>query len=299
MRLVPVAGGCRRGSPGVRGGACDRVPHPRRERHDPRLSARRPDRRPGPARRPRLDHRGAAGERQHAERPGVRRAATRRSAGTPPSPRCSRFARPSPTPLDDLPGGPQRGRRYVEARLEAGDVVTVVGTALPFGHLADPDGADRHGPARRPAARPRRSRGGDEHRRGARGRDPHDARGCLGQRRDPGVRHRATGARAGAGRRRGGADARPRTRRPRRWSGRWDLEPDLLVVAAAPDAPLLIAGGAPDEVVAREEGRFLVGLLGAVLAIGSAIVGAAVLAIAVTPCGSVRRRTASRMMAAS
>ena len=39
----------------------------------------------------------------------------------------------------------------------------------------------------------------------------------------------------------------------------WDLEPDLLVVAAAPDAPLLIAGGAPEEVVAREEGRFLVG----------------------------------------
>ncbi len=59
----------------------------------------------------------------------------------------------------------------------------------------------------------------------------------------------------------------------------WDLEPDLLVVAAVPDAPLLIAGGAPEEVVAREEGRFLVGLLGAVLAIGSAIAGAVVLAI--------------------
>ena len=59
----------------------------------------------------------------------------------------------------------------------------------------------------------------------------------------------------------------------------WDLKPDLLVIAAAPDAPLLIAGGAPDEVVAREEGRFLVGLLGAVLAIGSAIL----LAFALTP----------------
>ena len=59
----------------------------------------------------------------------------------------------------------------------------------------------------------------------------------------------------------------------------WDLEPDLLVIAAAPDAPLLIAGGAPEEVVAREHGRFLVGLLGAVLAIGSAVAGAVVLAV--------------------
>jgi uracil-DNA glycosylase len=54
----------------------------------------------------------------------------------------------------------------------------------------------------------------------------------------------------------------------------WDLEPDLLVVAAGPDAPLLIVAGAPEAVVAREEGRFLIGLLGAVLAIGSALVGA-------------------------
>ena len=34
-------------------------------------------------------------------------------------------------------------RRYREARLEPGDLVTIVGTALPFGHLRDPDGADR------------------------------------------------------------------------------------------------------------------------------------------------------------
>ena len=44
------------------------------------------------------------------------------------------------------PGGfdAERDRaRYREARLEPGDVVTVVGTAQPFGHLADPGGADR------------------------------------------------------------------------------------------------------------------------------------------------------------
>ena len=58
----------------------------------------------------------------------------------------------------------------------------------------------------------------------------------------------------------------------------WDLEPDLLVLAAAEDAPMLVATGAPGDVVAREEGRFLLGLLGAVLAIGAAIAGAVVLA---------------------
>ncbi len=41
--------------------------------------------------------------------------------------------------------GMKRGiaRRYEEARLEPGDVVTVLGTALPFGHLTDPAGHDR------------------------------------------------------------------------------------------------------------------------------------------------------------
>jgi hypothetical protein len=42
--------------------------------------------------------------------------------------------------------GPARtiaNRRYREARLEPGDLVTIIGTALPFGHLEDPDGADR------------------------------------------------------------------------------------------------------------------------------------------------------------
>jgi hypothetical protein len=40
---------------------------------------------------------------------------------------------------------------------------------------------------------------------------------------------------------------------------------------------MLVATGAPGDVVAREEGRFLLGLLGAVLAIGAAIAGAIVL----------------------
>jgi hypothetical protein len=54
----------------------------------------------------------------------------------------------------------------------------------------------------------------------------------------------------------------------------FDLEPDLLVLAAGPDAPLAIGPGTPADAVAREQGRFLLGLLGAVIAIGSAILGA-------------------------
>jgi hypothetical protein len=54
----------------------------------------------------------------------------------------------------------------------------------------------------------------------------------------------------------------------------FDLEPDLLVLAVGPDTPLAIGIGTPGEAVAREQGRFLLGLLGAVLAIGSAIVAA-------------------------
>jgi hypothetical protein len=49
------------------------------------------------------------------------------------------------------------------------------------------------------------------------------------------------------------------------------------VIAAAEGSPLLIVEGAPEAAVAREQGRFLVGLLGALLAIVSAIVGAIIL----------------------
>ena len=51
----------------------------------------------------------------------------------------------------------------------------------------------------------------------------------------------------------------------------FDIPPEALVVAAAPDANLLVSLGAPGTVIAREETRFLVGLLGAILAIASAV----------------------------
>ena len=185
---------------------------------------------------------------------------------------------PEPDTLDELPGETQRGRRYVEARLEAGDVVTVVGTALPFGHLADPDGADhldRIGDPLLGLDDPEVAMNIAEARAAGILTTPEDAWGnaaipgfgigrpVRAPELDDGVATAMLATEAEAA-------AMQRT---------WDLQPDLLVVAAMPDSPLLIAGGAPDEVVAREEGRFLIGLLGAVLAIGSAVVGAVVLAM--------------------
>ena len=48
-------------------------------------------------------------------------------------------------------------------------------------------------------------------------------------------------------------------------------------LASAPDVPLLIAAGTPGAAVERQQDRFVVGLFGAILAIGSAVVLAAVL----------------------
>jgi hypothetical protein len=56
-----------------------------------------------------------------------------------------------------------------------------------------------------------------------------------------------------------------------RFERTFDIKPEALVVAASPDVGLLVSLGAPGAVVAREESRFLVGLLGAILAIVSAV----------------------------
>ncbi len=52
----------------------------------------------------------------------------------------------------------------------------------------------------------------------------------------------------------------------------FDIAPETLVLAASRDVPLLIAFGSPGVVVARGQRAFLTGLLGAVLAIASAMV---------------------------
>ena len=164
----------------------------------------------------------------------------------------------------------RRGRRpYRETRLEPGDVVTIVGRVLPFSDLADPASADA-GPesdaalddpeiaADLAAARAT----GDARRRPGRG---------LGQRRDPGLRDRPAG--------RPPSSIPPRTpcRSPAAEEAAsvertFAIAPETLVLAASDEVPLLIAYGVPGDVVQRGRTQFLVGLLGAVLAIVSAMV---------------------------
>ena len=57
------------------------------------------------------------------------------------------------------------------------------------------------------------------------------------------------------------------------------IAPETLVLASAPDVPLLIAHGVPGVATGRYQDRFIVGLLGAVVAIACALA----LALMVTP----------------
>lgn len=168
-------------------------------------------------------------------------------------------------------GGPgrSRARRYREARIEPGEVVTVVGLALPFDQLADPIAADRAGgedpllddpeiAADLAAARAA----------GALHDDPADAWGNAAI---PGfgigrpVRPPELDADA----------ARPAVADPAeaaRFERTFHIPPSSLVLAALPDVPLVVSLGPPAVAAGRHERRFLVGLLGAVLAIASAMV---------------------------
>jgi hypothetical protein len=168
--------------------------------------------------------------------------------------------------------GPLGRRQYREARIEPGDVVTIVGMALPFDQLADPEAADA-----------------------ATG-DGLDATGGIA---DPEVAADLEEARAaglletdpteawGNAAIPGFGIGRP-VRQPEldpaaaslpiatrseaeRAERRFEIPPETLVVAAAPGSDLLVSLGTPGVAVAREETRFLVGLLGAILAIASAV----------------------------
>ncbi|MGZ8436989.1 MAG: hypothetical protein ACXWXR_00450 [Candidatus Limnocylindrales bacterium] len=166
-----------------------------------------------------------------------------------------------------------RGRdgrsEYRETRLETGDAVTVVGLALPFRDLDDPAGADLGMGGIDVEADPEVAA------------DLADARAAGSLARDPDA---AWGNAAipgfGIGRpvtapvidpaanplplATGGAAALVERR--------FAIQPDELVIAASDEVPLLIAYGTPGAVVGRDQARFAVGLLGAGLAIASALV---------------------------
>jgi hypothetical protein len=163
-----------------------------------------------------------------------------------------------------------RGRRhYQEARLAIGDAVTIVGRAMPFSDLADPAEADVADGSAIADDDPEVAANLAEAQ--AAGIVLTDPATAWGNAAIPGF---------GVGRPTSapvldGAAARPdlgTAADAERAERRFAIAPETLVLASAPDVPLLIAAGEPGAAVERQQDRFLVGLLGAVVAIVSAVV---------------------------
>jgi hypothetical protein len=164
----------------------------------------------------------------------------------------------------------RRGRRsYRELRLELGDAVTIVGRALPFSDLQDPAGADLGAGSPVPVDDPEVAADiAAAHASGAQFDDPTAAWGnaaipgfgigrpVIEPTIDPAANRLPLAPQAEAAQ-----SART-----------FEIAPGVLVLAASEEVPLLIAHGIPGAVVERDQDRFVVGLLGAVLAIGSAMV---------------------------
>lgn len=162
-------------------------------------------------------------------------------------------------------------RQYREARVEPGDTVTVVGQVLPFDQLPDPAFADA----------------GETLASGPGGIDDPEVAASIAAARAAGTLaatpEEAWGNAAipgfGIGRpvtqpRIDPAAASPRLateEEARRAEETFDIAPGDLVIAAAPDAPLVVALGEPGVAAARHTTRFLVGLVGALVSIASAV----------------------------
>ncbi len=186
----------------------------------------------------------------------------------------------SPT-MDAVSGGrhpllrERRGRRhYRETHLAPGDAVTIVGRALPFGDLPDPMGADLGAGPDLPLSDPEIAADIAEARaEGTLVDDPADAWGNAAI---PGF---------GIGRPVSqptlDAEANPLPLAPTEDAARFErtfhITPDGLVLAASAEVPLLIAHGTPAAVVDRHRETFLLGLLGASLAIVGAMAFAVML----------------------
>jgi hypothetical protein len=177
------------------------------------------------------------------------------------------------TPWDPAPmsgiGGADGRRSYKEWRIEPGDEITVVGWAVPFGDLADPTGADLGDAIAADADDPEIA--ADLAAARAAGILADDAADAWGNAAIPGF---GIGRPATAPELDPGAD-RPPLAAPdeiARTERTFAIAPETLVVAASDEVSLLIASGPPGEVVRRGSSRFVVGLLGAVVAIVSAMV---------------------------
>lgn len=166
-------------------------------------------------------------------------------------------------------GGLEGRHEYREARLEPGDTVTIIGLALPFRDLDDPAGADLGLGGSDVEADPEIAADMAEAR--AAGTRVEDPVAAWGNAAIPGF---------GIGRPVSAADIDPAAT-PLLLAApdaaviaerRFEIAPDSLVLASSGEVPLLIAYGAPSAVIGRDQTRFAVGLLGAGLAIASALI---------------------------
>lgn len=160
-------------------------------------------------------------------------------------------------------------RRYREARLEPGDAVTIVGRALPFSDLADPVAADSGIEADVLDSDPEIAADLAEARAaGILAADPEDAWGNAAI---PGFgigRPVTTPEIDQAANRLPLATPEEAAQAERTF----EIAPDTLVLASSAEVPLLIAYGTPGAVMERSQLRYALGLLGAILAIASAMV---------------------------
>jgi hypothetical protein len=175
-------------------------------------------------------------------------------------------------------------RHYVESRLEPGEIVTVIGQVLPIDQLADPAYASLGGASSD-------SLGSDDPEIAL---DLAEARAAGVLATDPAAAW-GNAAIPGFGLGRPTAapvldpDADSPTVAPATETARnrelFEIAPEDLVLASTPDVPLVIALGTPIQAAGRQETQFLIGLLGAVLAIAGAISLALILGQGVTVTG--------------
>jgi len=161
-----------------------------------------------------------------------------------------------------------RRRHYEERRLAPGDIVTIVGSAMPFRDIDDPATADRDDPTLALD-------------------DPEVAMN-LAEAREAGLLKASPEEAWGNAAIPGFGIGRP-TRAPdldpaaqalpiapagieEATAATFDIPPGELVVAAVPGSPLVVRIGSPGEAVARDRGALSQGLVGAVIAIASALV---------------------------
>ncbi len=159
-------------------------------------------------------------------------------------------------------------RHYEEQRLAPGDVVTIVGSAVPFGDIDDPATADRDDPT---LALDDAEVANDVAEARAAGLLVGSPEEALGNAAIPGF---------GIGRPtsvpRLDPAARPLPIAPAAAgaaaAATFDIAPGELVMAVVPGGPLVVRAGSPGEAISRDRSALTLGLAGAVLAIAAALV---------------------------